>query len=274
MAARSGLVSKEDTLGGLAAAAARLDTAAGRKWRPLADTTNDPIIAQRRPKGWTSWQRSEDYYLEGMFIWLEVDSLPRELSNGTRSLDDFARAFFGVNDRDWGELTYTFEDIVRVLNQIQPHDWAGFLRARVDSVNERAPLGGITRGGYALVYSDSPTTWFKSHEKAREVTDLQYSGGFILGKEGEIIGVDWDSPAFNAGLTVGSKLVAVDGRALEPDQLKAAIKAKKSPLSLLVKTGDVYRTVDLKYDGGLRYPKLERSGSGQSSLDTLLAAKP
>ncbi len=56
---------------------------------PVADTTEDPIIAQRRPKGWRSWQRSEDYYNEGLLIWLDADSLIRELSHGARSLDDF-----------------------------------------------------------------------------------------------------------------------------------------------------------------------------------------
>ena len=58
LGARSGLVSKEDTLAALANIAAKLDTDAGRKWRPLEDTTDDPIIAQRRPKGWRSYQRS------------------------------------------------------------------------------------------------------------------------------------------------------------------------------------------------------------------------
>jgi predicted metalloprotease with PDZ domain len=274
LGARSGLVSKEETLGDLASIAARLDIQAGRKWRPLEDTTDDPIISQRRPKGWRSWQRSEDYYNEGLLIWLDADSLIRKLSDGARSMDDFARAFFGVNDRDWGELTYNFDDVVQTLNQVQPNDWAAFLHARLDQVSDHAPLDGFTRGGYRLVYTNTPTDWFKSGEKSRKNTDLSYSGGFILGKDGEITDVSWDSPAFNAGLTVGSKLVAVNGHALETDKLKEAIKAKKSPLKLLVKTGDIYRTVELKYDGGLRYPKLEKTGTAPSSLDALLTAKP
>jgi predicted metalloprotease with PDZ domain len=273
LGARSGLVSREDTLGALAGIAARLDTDAGRKWRPLTDTTDDPIIAQRRPKGWRSWQRSEDYYNEGLLIWLDADSLIRELSHGTRSLDDFARAFFGVNDRDWGELTYTFDDIVRTLNQVQTNDWAGFLRARIDEVSDHAPLDGFTRSGYHLVYTDTPTDWFKANEKARKTMDLTYSGGFVLGRDGEISEVAWDSPAFNAGLTVGAKLLAVNGRALENDELKGAIKAKKSPLSLLIKSGDVYRTVELDYRGGLRYPRFEKTASGSGGLDLLLAPK-
>lgn len=274
LAARSGLLSHEETLGAIAFQAARLNTDAGRRWRPLEDTTEDPVIAQRRPKAWRSYQRSEDYYNEGMLIWIDVDSLIRELSHGERSMDDFARAFFGVNDRDWGELTYNFDDVVHTLNQVQNYDWATFLKSRLDKVSDHAPLDGFARGGYKLSYTNTPTPWFKSFEKGRKITDLSYSGGFVLGKEGEITEVAWDGPAFNAGLTVSTKIVAVNGRAFETDQLKAAIKAKKSPLSLLVKTGDMFRTVSLNYDGGLRYPVLEKTGTGPSSLETMLAPKP
>jgi predicted metalloprotease with PDZ domain len=273
LAARSGLISKKDTLGALAYWAAHLDNDAGRKWRPLEDTTDDPIVAQRRPKGWRSWQRAEDYYREGMLIWLDVDSVIRERSHGQRSLDDFAHAFFGVHDRDWGELTYTFEDVVHALNQVQSNDWAAFLHARLDQVSDHAPLDGFARGGYRLVYTNTPTEWFAANERLRKVTDLTFSGGFVLGREGEVSEVTWDSPAFNASLTVGSKLIAVNDRTLDTDELKAAIKAKKSPLRLLLRIGDVYRTTELNYDGGLRYPKLEKTGSEPGSLDALLAPK-
>jgi len=271
---RAGLLTKEDTLGALAAIAAAYDARIGRTWRPLLDTTNDPVIAQRRPEPWLSWQRSEDYYNEGLLVWLDADSLIRQLSGGRRSLDDFARAFFGVNDRDWGELTYDFDDIARTLNGVQPHDWATFLRDRLEKTSQHAPLDGLTRGGYRLVYTETPSEWTKSTEKQRKITDLTYSGGFVLGREAEVVGVVWDSPAFNAGLTIGTKLVAVDGRAYDTDDLKATIKAKKSPITLLVRTGDTYRTVVLNYAGGLRYPNLEKTGPGPSSLEALLAPKP
>lgn len=273
LGARAGLLSKDQTLGELASMAAGLDTDAGRRWRPLQDTTGDPIIAERRPKAWRSWQRAEDYYIEGLLVWLDADSLIRERSHGQRSLDDFARAFFGVHDRDWGELTYTFDDVVRALNEVQTSDWAAFLHARLDRASDHAPLDGITRGGYRLVYTDTPTEWFKAAEKLRKTTNLMFSGGFALGKDGEIRQVAWDSPAFNAGLTVGSKLVAVNDRALDTDELKAAIKARKSPLRFLLRTGDVYRTTEFQYDGGLRYPKLEKTGSELSTLDALLSPR-
>ena len=103
----------------------------GRTWRPLVDTTNDPIIAQRSPQPWRSWQRSEDYYSEGQLIWIDVDRIIRQQSGGKRSIDDFAKAFFGMRDGDYGELTYTFDDVVATLNEVQPYDWRSYLQRKV-----------------------------------------------------------------------------------------------------------------------------------------------
>ena len=66
-------------------------------WRNVQDTTNDPIIAQRAPLPYRNYQGSEDYYSAGQMIWLDVDGKLRELSHGKKSIDDFGKAFFGVN---------------------------------------------------------------------------------------------------------------------------------------------------------------------------------
>src|SRR5690606_35285011 len=124
LAARSGLMPVEDVRQALAQTAAYYSTLPGRGWRPLVDTTNDPIINRRQPQAWTSWQRSEDYYSEGQLIWLSVDARIRRLTDGRRSIDDFARAFFGVNPGDQGIATYTFDDVVATLNAVAPDDWA------------------------------------------------------------------------------------------------------------------------------------------------------
>jgi predicted metalloprotease with PDZ domain len=277
LGARSGMLSKEETLGALASTAATYGYATpGRTWRPLVDTTNDPIIANRRPQAWRSWQRSEDYYSEGLLIWTDVDRIIRTQSRGKKSIDDFARAFFGMRNRDYGELTYTFDDVVKTLNGVLPYDWDGYLRARVLDVAAKPPLEGITMGGYNLVFRDEPTPWTKSAEKDGKNNDMTYSGGFVVGNDGKISTVIWDSPAFNAGITVGSELLAVNGRKFDGDSLKAAIKAAKGatlPVKLLVKSGEVYRTVDLDWHGGLRYPRLEKVGKGQGTLDALLAPR-
>jgi predicted metalloprotease with PDZ domain len=274
--ARSGIVTKQDTLDAYAAIAATLDTRRAREWRPLVDTTNDPIISARRPKGWTSWQRSEDYYNEGLLIWMEVDSILRQQSGGSKSIDDFARAFFGVRDGDWGVLTYTFEDVVQTLNGIQPYDWAGFLNQRVNGVSERAPLAGFTNNGYRLVYSDQPTPYFVNNDRTREQADLTYSLGLVAGRGGSLNAVNWGGPAYEAGMTVNSTIVAVNGESYTPERIKAAVTAAKgnrTPIRLLVKNGDKLREVAIDYHDGLRYPRLEKTGQGETGLDRLLTAK-
>lgn len=274
--ARSGIVNKQDTLDMIASIAANLDNRPARTWRDLEDTTNDPVISARRPKGWLSWQRSEDYYNEGLLVWLETDAMLRKMSGGRKSMDDFARAFFGMREGDWGTLTYTFEDVVATLNAIQPHDWRTFLRTRLDGLSDRAPLNGLTENGYRLVYTDTATPSFKNSEKTRSQIDLSYSIGVTMGKGGAVAQVIWDSPAFAAGMTVGDTVVAVAGQEYSDERLIAAIKANKGvnmPIKLLVKSGTRYRDVTIDYRDGLRYPRLEKIGSGEGGLDKLLAAR-
>jgi len=277
LGARSGMLTKQDTLDAIAATAATYAYGTpGRTWRPLVDTTNDPIIAQRSPQPWRSWQRSEDYYSEGELIWIDVDRIIRRQSGGRRSIDDFARAFFGVRDRDWGELTYTFDTIIATLNQVQPYDWRSYLQRKVYDLAAQPPLEGITQGGYRLAFTDEPTKWIKSAEKEGKNNNLTYSGGFVVGNDGKITSVLWDSAAFNAGLSIGSEVVAVNGRKFDADGLKRAIKAaaNNGPApELLIHDGEVYRTVKLDWHGGLRYPRLVKAGGGEGTLDRLLAPR-
>jgi len=263
LGARSGLVTKQQTLDALAMTAATYSEGRpGREWRTVEDTTNDPIIAGRRPIPWTSWQRSEDYYSEGQLIWLDADTLIREKTGGKKSLDDFGRAFFGVNDGDWKQpLTYTFEDVVKGLNSVLPYDWATFLDTRARKVAPAYPLDGLARGGYKLVYVEKPTDYWNDNEASRKIVDLTYSLGLTLNREATITGVLWEGPAFKAGLTSGDKILAVNGIAYDTGRLKEAItaaKGGKDPITLIVKDGDHFKVVEIKYNGGLRYPRLER----------------
>ena len=276
LSARSGMFNKQQALDAIAATAAVYDHRRGREWRPLQDTTNDPIIAMRRPIPWRSWQRSEDYYSEAQLIWLDADTLIRDLSKGAKSLDDFSRAFFGINNGSFVPATYTFEDIVRTLNAVQPHDWAKFLRTRLDTVGEGAPLDGISRGGYRLVYSDTPTDYYRDSETRRRTTDLSYSLGITIGRDSKLTDVLWEGPAFKAGLTVGTELVAVNGTTYSADRIKDTIKAAKTtsePIELIVKNGERFRTIRIDYRDGLRYPRLERNMAVPARLDDILAAR-
>jgi len=280
LGARSGLYAKQDTLDALAAIAAAMDQRVGRSWRPLIDTSHDPIIAARRPKPWDSWQRSEDYYNEGLLIWLEADQIIRRESGGRKSLEDFARSFFGGKNGDWGVVTYEREDVVEALGKVQPYDWNGFIDERVYQTGTEAPKNGLILGGYRLIYVDAPSAYILANDKRRKQVDLSHSIGLIMGGKGTIKSVIWDSPAFNAGLKSGLTISAINGKAYSDEALKQAIEENRGgegKIEIFAKNGEAYHNFMVDHSGGLRYPALEKiTGEGvdqEGGIDRLLQPK-
>ncbi len=279
LAARSGLRTQQQALDQLALFVAYYGSLSGGGWRSVADTTNDEIINPRRPQSWADYQRFEDYYVVGSLIWLDADTLIRERSNGARSLDDFARRFFGINDGSFVTVTYTFDDVVKALNAVEPYDWAGFLRERLDAVGKPLPLDGLKRGGYRLVYSDVPNDLETASEQQRKRVDLRFSIGVEIDDKdnpGQLSQVMWGSAAYRAGLTAGGRILAVNGVAYSADQLKFAIRAahdQGKPIEIIVQTGDRFSVARVDYTEGLRFPHLERVGAEKSTLDQILAPR-
>lgn len=277
MAARSGLWDAEQAHDMWAYTAATYDK--GRpgltSFRNVQDTTNDPVIAQRAPLPYRNYQASEDYYSAGQMIWLDADGKLRELSDGKKSIDDFGKAFFGMENGKWDVNTYTFEDVVKTLNEIAPYDWNKYLRTRLDG---HGPLtGGIESHGWKLVYTDKPSEAVKAIESRRHTADLTYSLGVSIGKDGAIGDVLWDGPAFKAGISPGMTVVAVNSRDYDADAMKeavtAAAKDKSQPVELLVKNFNEYKTVRIDYHDGLKYPHLVRDSSKPDTLAKLLKAR-
>jgi predicted metalloprotease with PDZ domain len=283
LAARSGLWTRDQALDALAFDAAEMQGEVGRSWRTLADTTQSPIFVRRRSLPWMNWQRGEDYYLEGALLWLDADTLIREQTHGARSLDDVARGFFGTDDGSFVASTYGFDDVVRALNDVAPHDWAGFLHDRLDRRGGAAPTDGLARGGYRLAMTDKKSDLLVSEEHERKFRDFRFSVGLVL-KEAKIVSVAWDSPAFRAGLVKGDTIVGVNGASFEDaDTLADAITAAKAPetagagpgapIQLLVTSGKHYRVVEIDDHTGLQYPHLVRTGDGAASIDSILAPR-
>jgi len=125
---------------------------------------------------WAGWQRNMfDAYQEGELIWLDVDTLIREQTRNERSLDDFARSFFGVRGGSYGEYTYTLDDVVAALNKIAPYDWAVFFRSRLEDTAPSTRLDGLERGGYRLTYGEVPPPTIKALRDAKGIISLSYS---------------------------------------------------------------------------------------------------
>jgi predicted metalloprotease with PDZ domain len=277
LAARSGLQAQETVLGMLAGWAGNFSEQPGRRWRSVEDTGHDPVFAARKPKPYSSLSRSEDYYTEGALIWLEIDQIIRAGTGGAKSIDDFAKLFFGMNDGDYGQLPFETNEIVAKLNAVYRYDWAKFIETRINQPGQPAPIKGIELGGYKLVWKDEPNPFTKGAMADAKNLQLMFSLGITIDKDAKVTATQWDSPAFNAGVVSGSKILAVNGIGYDADVLKKAITAAKdgTPLELLFQRGDRFQTVRIDYRGGLRWPWLERAAPGTepTGLDLLLMAR-
>jgi len=279
LTARSGMWTPQQFRDALAMTAANYErNRAGFAWRTLEDTTNDPTAAHRSGLPYRSWQMSEDYYSGGQMMWLEVDSKLRALTNDRKSLDDFAHAFFGVDNGSYVTKTYTFDDVVAALNGVAPYDWASFLHARVDALNP--PLNGIDGSGWKLVYTDKESDYEKQYnsqpEPPRHLYNFTWSIGLTMADKGLINDVNWNGAAFKAGVSSGATLVAVNGQDYSSDVLKSAIAAAKdsqSPIQLLLNYQGGFRTVSVDYHGGLQYPHLVRVEGTPDYLSQIIAAR-
>lgn len=271
--ARSGLWTPENFRESIAAVAAEMDNQSGRKWRPLVDTAAAVQFTYSSPRAWMNYRRRVDYYFEGLLLWMEADVIIRHQSRGKLSLDDFCHKFHGGQDTGPMVKTYTFDDIVNTLNQVTPYDWRKFLDERVNQIAVRAPLGGITSGGWKLVYDEKPNDEVRFGEQQRKFINLTYSIGLMVSAEGVVLDVQPDLPAAKAGLAPGMKIIGVNGRSWSADTLHEALattKTSATPIELRVENGGFQESYKVAYRGGERYPHLERDPAKPDLLSEII----
>jgi predicted metalloprotease with PDZ domain len=274
LAARSGLWTADEYHEYLASIAASLGPGRpGRTWRSLLDTAAG-LNTGGGPgggggRGWLNWRRGGDYYDEGDLLWLEVATIIHRESRGQKTIDDFCQTFHGGPNNGPEVKTYTFDELVAALNAIAPFDWATFLHTRLDSTAAEAPTGGIENGGWKVGFSGEPA---KLSGRRGTPSDT-YSIGLQLGADGSVNDSIVGSPAFEAGISSGMKVIAVNGRVYTHELLEDAIKAAKDssqPIALLVVNDDFINTSTINYHGGPRYPHLVRDEPKPDYLDELI----
>ena len=262
LTARSKLWTPEQYREALAETAAMLDHRAGRTWRALEDTARSVQSLRLMGPRWQSWRRGLDYYPEGELIWLDVDTLIRRQTHGQKSLDNFCRLFYGGPSSPPKVVPYTFDDVVKTLNQVAPYDWEKFLKQRLNATGSHAPLNGIEQGGWRLVYNQNPSALVDAEEKQGKYLNAFYSLGFLVRENGELEDVIPGSPAYDAGIGPGMKLVAVNGRRWSKHVLRDALRAsleKEQHFDLLVENAEFFKTYSIIYSGGEKYPHLVRA---------------
>ena len=240
-----------------------------------------PAFFAPASQAWSNWRRGQDYYDEGQLVWLDADTLIRKLTNNQKSLDDFQHIFLGKGGNT-GPLivTYTFDELVQDLNEVAPYDWVTFLREQiVNKITPHADLAGIERGGYKLVYADKPNASVAAVQSALAglpgavpTVDAWFSIGLLVGGDGNIQDVRWNSPAAKAKLAPGYKIIAINGQVFSGDRLRAAIreaKGKSEPIHITLQSDTFLSTANIDYHDGERYPALERVTGTPAYLDDI-----
>ncbi len=276
LAGRSGLQTPEQWREQLAGIAMTYSHRPGRKWRSLEDTATAAQILYGAPEAFSNYRRGVDFYDEGALIWLEADTIIRQNSGGKKSMDDFAHLFYGGNNTAPEVKSYTFDDVVNALNQVQPYDWRGFLNDRVMKIAVHAPLGGVANSGWMVVYTDQPNTVAKMREQEGRGFDMIASIGLVLSREGAVMDAIEDGIAAKNGIGPGMKIIAVNGRKYSQDFLVAAMNEARNshqPIQLLVENTEYYRSVSLDYFDGPRHPHLMRDTSRPDLLSDIFAPR-
>ena len=280
LATRSGFRSEADSRECWAAIAAKVDHETGRTWRNMQDTADSVPLTMNElffaPPGWSSWLRMLDYYDEGALLWLEANEIIVEQTHGQRSLDDFLHRFYAGENGTANVSTYTEDDVFRALDAVAPYDWRGFFRERLTSHAPHAPLGGLERSGWTLVYTAEPNT-FIAAARPNGLGSTMNSIGLLAGNDGTVADVVRGGPCDAAGMVPGMKIVTVNGQPWSPAGLLAAISmTAHTPAAIRFETmfAGVSQEFSITYAGGPRYPHLQRIAGRADDLTKLLAPHP
>jgi predicted metalloprotease with PDZ domain len=270
LAARSGIWTEDQYHDYMASVAASLGPGRpGRTWRTLLDTAvGEPGLSSGHD-GWFSWRRGVDYYDEGDLMWLEVATIIHRETGGKKSIDDFTQAFHGGSNNGPEVKTYNFDQLVSSLNSIAPYDWTTFFKTRLNSTSPEAPTGGIENGGWKLIFNDKPLKLDGRRANFGQI----YTIGLQLKDDGSVVDAIVGGLAFDAGISSGMKVMAVNDRVYTPEVLVDAIKASKDttqPISLLVVSDEYFRIFQVNYHGAERIPHLERVEQMPDYLDELI----
>jgi predicted metalloprotease with PDZ domain len=271
LCARSGLLTQDQEHEAIARLAAFYDREPGRNWRPLQDTADAAVVLYQADDDWTNWRRDVDFYDEGEFLWLDVDTTIRRLTKDRKSLNDFCLIFHGGPGGEPALKTYTFEDVVATLNSVAPYDWTTFLRTRLDSVATKTPVEALQNSGWQLTYSDQPNEIETLRDTIRKKVNLMNSIGLIASDEGTIDEVLYEGPSYAAGLGPGMKITQVGGKPFTPVALRDAVAASAtSPVQITVANGNEVETRSIDYHGGMKYSHLQRVPNHPDVLDEIL----
>lgn len=268
--ARSGLMTQEEFEWDLFNSIRGARLRQGRDWRTLVDTCSASGILRAHSHNWENLRRSQDYYGEGALMWMEIDALIRNETDGERSLDDFCRAFFAYLPDEPNPRPFDRAEVINTLNEVYKYDWDTFISERIDAPQESFELGLPKQLGYQMQYTNEPPTG-PDHKKI-DLADARDSIGATFSGDGRVRTVLLDSPADKAGLGPGMKIVGIGDFVWSEERLADAIadSVRTGEIKLMLVSGDKYVYKTIEYDGGPRFMKMVKSDEKNHVLTDII----
>jgi predicted metalloprotease with PDZ domain len=273
---RAKLVTPEFMREGLAIQTANYLIQPGARWRPLADTAVAAQVLFESPGQWGTSRRGTDFYSASTYLWLDVDAELRAKSGGKLSIDDFVKRFYAGTSGAPQLQPYVEQDLYDALNATAPSDWRKLIRGHLDVTGANQIAAAMERAGWKLTYTGEKNTALELSQKRSKSIDRRWSIGLRLNEEAVVMDTIEDGPAARAGIGPSMKLTAVNGRKYTSEVLDAAIgdalKTRK-PIAILVETDDYFRTFEVAYFDGQRFPHLIRNDARPDTLSLLIAPR-
>jgi predicted metalloprotease with PDZ domain len=275
---RSGLLNLREYRERLASTIRSLSYHEGRRWRSLEDTAVASYLLRGASPNWNDLRRDQDYYFEGMLLWLEADTIIRERTAGKKSLDDFCRAFFGARAPAAKVVPYELTELIQTLRDLADFDWEQFFQKRVSQPLESLPLDIVKRCGYQVRYTSRvPGEQMTRQNRGfgSEVA-VQDSIGLSFSADGTVNEVVPGKVADRSGFAPGMKVISVNNKAFSRQRLLDAVadSVSRRKIELLVVEGEDFRTIVLEYSDGLRYLELVRDPAKSDVLAEILKPAP
>ncbi len=262
--ARSGLITDEEYRQRVLEAAIAMQQRTGRLWRSIEDTARSVRAVRLRGIAWNDMRQGAEYYGQAAMFWLEADAIIRRGTQNRASLDDFCRQFFDVPANPAGaQATCTRSDIIESLAAVyNGQDWDALVRERIEEPAQTLDMGPLLRLlGWRIEWADEQTALQKKlSEGSSGEVNLRESLGVRLSRDAEITDIVPGSPADEAGLAFGMKVMAVGGWAYSAERIRRAVKESKESgkIAMIVSFGERVEERTVEYSAGLRYPRLER----------------
>jgi predicted metalloprotease with PDZ domain len=271
---RSGLLTPREYRQGLAATIRSLSHHEGRRWRSLEDTGVASYMLRASSPNWNALRREQDYYFEGMLLWLEADAIIRERSGGKKTLDDFCRKFLGAVSSTAKVIPYELPEIVTTLSELADFDWAPFLEKHVSQPLESLPLDVVKRCGYKIEYSSKPPPeqlGRRSRGDQGGVSALD-SIGLSFSGDGTISDITPGMAGDRAGFAPGMKVIGVNNKTFSRQRMLDALtdSISRRKIEFLLVEGEDFHTIVLNYSEGPRYLELVRDPSKPDLLAEIL----